>query len=273
MHIAVFAIALLSAVSPCPTGTSAAMTCRSSTKTVAICVDTAVPARFAEYRLGPPALVGKRPDVHVTTERAPGRPFTFERRGAKSTLTLRTGTTTYEVYTDGGRGGVVVSGKGTGATRITCTNAVEEHWETLGTLGASSPSSAPLDPTMGKTMNDICNDPALMLTRYAWDDLSSGGHAARCCVDGALGAFEGCGELDWPSSDVPDCAFFDELRNEIFARYGYTFTDPRWRSHFAATPWYRPRADFDAALLPPVARANVATLKAMVSPTARSCQR
>jgi hypothetical protein len=85
-------------------------------------------------------------------------------------------------------------------------------------------------------------------------------------VKGALGADDDRCQLDWPSSDVPECGYYDEVRNGLFARYGYVFKEAKWQKHFAATDWYAPRADFDTAWLPKVVQANVATLKPLGCP-------
>jgi hypothetical protein len=37
------------------------------------------------------------------------------------------------------------------------------------------------------------------------------------------------------------------LRNTVYAAYGYRFKSKALQAHFAAQPWYRPRADYDAA--------------------------
>ena len=36
-------------------------------------------------------------------------------------------------------------------------------------------------------------------------------------------------------------------RNEVLARRGYVFTEPRWRDYFAGQPWYKPDPAFQAA--------------------------
>ncbi|WP_422061124.1 YARHG domain-containing protein [Sphingopyxis sp.] len=48
-------------------------------------------------------------------------------------------------------------------------------------------------------------------------------------------------------------------RNEIFARHGLRFKDPRLRAHFSQFGWYSPTTD--AVSLSPIEKANVALLK------------
>lgn len=69
--------------------------------------------------------------------------------------------------------------------------------------------------------------------------------------------------LDWPSSDVPSCAYFDQMRNGIYAYYGYTFQKEEWKKHFGAQPWYTPDPNYDAARMSPEATRNIALLKTM----------
>lgn len=266
--------------SPCPEGTAVVMQCPAKKKQIAVCVDAAATPRFAEYRFGAPATIASAPELAVRDDGF--RTFAFARRtlatGSVATLTVTNGATRYEVYTqdgkDGGGGVNVLDGDKVSAT-VGCSGDYEEHWERLeaalsSTPSATSSTSKP-DPLAGKSMKEICSDDVLLLTRYGWDDLRfKGAFKSNCCVAGALGVDDDRCELDWPSSDVPECDFFDELRNGVFARYGYVFKDARWQKHFGALPWYAPRADFDNAWLPAVAQANVLALKAFACPKAAS---
>jgi hypothetical protein len=67
--------------------------------------------------------------------------------------------------------------------------------------------------------------------------------------------------MDFPFSDVPACDAYDELRNCIYARFGYIFAKPKWQQQFSKLPWYKPDPTFTEAKLPPVAKANVQKLK------------
>jgi hypothetical protein len=277
----------LAAPSPCPAGTTVVMTCPVKKKQIAVCIDAAASPKFAEYRFGALDVVATRPELLVPADRAAGfRPFTFARRtlasGTATSLTFQNGDVGYEVYTQDGKdagGGVLVSKNGAVIATVACTGDFDEHWEKLEPhLGATTPASttAKPDPTAGKSQKDICNDDVLLLTKYAWDDLRADGFRKHCCVKGALGVNDDRCELDWPSSDMPECGFFDELRNGIFARYGYTFKDPQWQKAFADKPWYTPRADFDQAWLSSTVQANVASLKVFACPkpaTGASCDK
>ncbi|MBN1492241.1 MAG: YARHG domain-containing protein, partial [Phycisphaerae bacterium] len=68
-------------------------------------------------------------------------------------------------------------------------------------------------------------------------------------------------EMDFPFNDVPSCDAYDELRNCIFARFGYVFSKPKWQKQFGKLPWYKPDPSFKEDKLPAVAKANVKKLK------------
>jgi len=68
-------------------------------------------------------------------------------------------------------------------------------------------------------------------------------------------------EMDFPFSDVPVCDAYDELRNCVYARFGYVFAKPKWQQQFGKLPWYKPDPAFTEAKLPPMAKANVQKLK------------
>ncbi len=111
------------------------------------------------------------------------------------------------------------------------------------------------DPPPVKLGPEACGDACALLTLFAYDDLVA--NACKRCerYDDTF-----C-TVDFPFSDVPSCDAYDELRNCIYARYGYVFTSPRWKERFGKEPWYRPDPGFTEARLPAVARANVERLK------------
>lgn len=278
----------LAAPSPCPAGTTVVMTCPVKKKQIAVCIDAASPPKFAEYRFGTLDVVATRPELLVPADRSAGfRAFTFARRtlasGTAATLSFHNGDVGYEVYTQDGKdagGGVLVSKNGAVIASVACSGDYQESWEVLEPHLGGAPSTTTTaqkpEPTAGKSMKEICSDDVLLLTKYAWDDLRGGGFQKHCCVKGALGVDDDRCQLDWPSSDVPECGFFDELRNGIFARYGYTFKDPQWQKAFADKAWYTPRADFEQAWLPSMVQANVTSLKAFACPkpaTAAACDK
>ncbi len=102
---------------------------------------------------------------------------------------------------------------------------------------------------------EMCADACALLTAYAYDELVA--HACQICeaVDDTF-----C-QVDFPFNDVPSCEAYDELRNCIFARFGYVFSKPEWQQRFGKLPWYRPDPKFSEAKLPPVVKANVQKLK------------
>jgi len=128
------------------------------------------------------------------------------------------------------------------------------------TVPEPQPVTAP-DPLAGKSLTEQCNNDELLLIQDGFEALRDGGWVKLCC-GGSEPVFElGRCEMDWPNSDVPDCSYWDELRNQIYARYGYPFKGKKWRDVFGKTSWYTPREDFSEAWLSGPAKANVALLK------------
>jgi len=103
--------------------------------------------------------------------------------------------------------------------------------------------------------SETCGDACALLTLYSYDELAT--NACKICKkhDNTF-----C-EMDFPFNDVPACDAYDELRNCIFARFGYVFAKPKWQQQFGKLPWYKPDPSFTEAKLPPVAKANVQKLK------------
>jgi hypothetical protein len=122
----------------------------------------------------------------------------------------------------------------------------------------STPDASPPKPLEGKSVAEICSNDNLALIRWSFDELQNG-FADLCCGDGGLD--DGRCELDWPFSDVPGCDVYDDMRNGIFARYGYPFKKKEWRQRFEKTSWYKKREDFNPQWVPQVASRNVEKLK------------
>ena len=100
-----------------------------------------------------------------------------------------------------------------------------------------------------------CTDPCLFLASTALDKLPEA-FAAAC--PGAT------------APELGDCAAVDDARNCIYAAHGVTFRKKKWREHFAARPWYKPRGvDASTLALSAVERANV---KALVA-RGKACKR
>ena len=53
-----------------------------------------------------------------------------------------------------------------------------------------------------------------------------------------------------------------EIRNEIFARHGYTFSSAQWLEYFNTAEWYQPDASFSADRLSSTEKQNVETITA-----------
>lgn len=141
-----------------------------------------------------------------------------------------------------------------------------------GAPAPAPPAAAPVppavnipDPLAGRTLEEVCSDPTLAMIRWDFDALHSG-YASLCCgVPGGLPAGEGGCELDWPFSDLPSCKAYDELRNGIFAHYGYPFQNFEWKARFEGKPGYVRRDDFDTNWLSPAAGRNVEKLKQLAA--------
>ena len=120
-------------------------------------------------------------------------------------------------------------------------------------------SSSGFDPLQGRSLQEICSANGLLLIKWPYPKIQKE-FRTLCCVDGGLSSDAYQCEMDWPFSDVPSCEAYDELRNEIFARYGRAFKTEKWQAVFAATDWYQIRSDFSNDWLSDVANQNVAHL-------------
>ena len=115
------------------------------------------------------------------------------------------------------------------------------------------------DPLDGRTLKEICEADGLLLIKWPYAKIQSE-FSTLCCTAGGLSSDDYRCELDWPFSDVPSCSAYDEMRNEIFARYGRAFKTPKWQKTFGATDWYNIRSDFSNDWLSDVAKKNIELL-------------
>jgi hypothetical protein len=120
------------------------------------------------------------------------------------------------------------------------------------------PATGQPDPLAGLSDGDVCHDNSLLLLKYTYAELQGGKCAEVCC---AASDEHWCCGLDWPSSDVMTCSEYGYMRNAVFSRYGFPFTEAKWQEAFGDQPYYRRRDDFDASWLTAAATENVATLK------------
>ena len=128
--------------------------------------------------------------------------------------------------------------------------------DTLAKTPVPPPATASAAPAGKPGANEqTCGDACALLTLYAYDDLVA--NACKICK-----AYDDtfC-EMDFPFSDVPTCDAYDELRNCVYARFGYVFAKPKWRQQFGKLSWYKPDPAFTEAKFTPVAKANVGKLK------------
>ena len=126
----------------------------------------------------------------------------------------------------------------------------------------TSKKAKPFEPLAGKSITDICSSNSLALIKWPYDKLNSD-FKSLCCGEGGLPEDHEYCMLDWPSSDVLSCSAYDEMRNEIYARYGRAFKGKRWQKTFGSTAWYKVRADYSDQWLSKTAMSNVSQLSKM----------
>jgi formylglycine-generating enzyme required for sulfatase activity len=135
-------------------------------------------------------------------------------------------------------------------------------------VGDATPVHAPAAATGGGPIMSraTCGDACSLLVLFAYDELAK--HACEMCSEYGMrgfcedGPYDGTRETaDFPFSPSTSCDQYDELRNCIFARFGYVFSKPKWQQQFGKLPWYKPDPSFTEAKLPAVAKANVQKLK------------
>ena len=129
---------------------------------------------------------------------------------------------------------------------------------------AQAPPKAPeapaqgLEPASGSPSHvskETCQHQCAILTEVPYELVKDNfcglcGHADK----------DAC-EFDWPTNDVPTCDIYDRFRNCIYATYGYTFKDPKWRKEFESQPWYKADPNFKPEKMSEVATANIEYLK------------
>jgi formylglycine-generating enzyme required for sulfatase activity len=164
------------------------------------------------------------------------------------------------VYTRRGLPGMLASEGGIGfRCAKSAGNSATLRSQNPSSMAAGKPSASAAPPAMSQAKPvldaEMCADACSLLTRYAYDFLIE--NACSICkkYDRTY-----CG-MSFPVNDVPSCDAYDELRNCIYARFGYVFAKPKWQQQFGKLPWYKPDPAFTEAKLPPVARANVQKLK------------
>lgn len=132
---------------------------------------------------------------------------------------------------------------------------------TIGGRGDPQPriaASGVPDPLAGLSASQMCQSSTLMMVKYRFDELQDDKCEDVCCT---LDATHWCCDGDWPFPDRPPCSAYAELRNGLFARYGYPFEGEVWQKAFEDAPYYRRREDFEPGWMSAVALRNVETLK------------
>lgn len=96
-------------------------------------------------------------------------------------------------------------------------------------------------------------DPTALLVKYDFE------YVQRNYCELCKGQDEYACEFDWPSNDVPLCTLWDEMRNGIYAYYGYPFKKQEWREKFKS--FYKEDPTFTEARMSAEAKRNIALLK------------
>lgn len=133
-----------------------------------------------------------------------------------------------------------------------------------GVVACTDAEAAPVSPpgsasskASPKPVPAACEEPFGLVARYDFAWLEE--NVCQLC-GGADEEAPWCA-LDWPFSDVPSCDVWDEMRNGVFAYYGYPFKDARWKARFERERWYRRDEGFTPEKLPAPARRNVKLFK------------
>ncbi len=117
------------------------------------------------------------------------------------------------------------------------------------------------EPLAGKSKRALCGNNDLLLTKNTFEHWKNGGWRSLCCEGPEpVYTMSRC-EMDWPTSGVPPCRLWEDLRNNVYALYGYPFRSEELRNEYASQKWYERREDFDESWLSEAAQANVALLK------------
>ena len=171
-------------------------------------------------------------------------------------------------YSSPGAGSLSVYGRGAqpdtagvGGVGFRCAKSANDATPVRATVAADARPAEAKAPSATAAASkpglsaETCGDACALLTLYSYDELAS--DACKLCkkYDNTF-----C-EMDFPFNDVPSCDAYDELRNCVYARFGYVFSKPKWQQQFSKMPWYKPDPTFTEAKLPPVAKANVQKLK------------
>ena len=212
------------------------------------------------------------PELTFPPQRAGFTMFRAARTPTGTTLHFAQGEFRYELWQRGKTGGLTIFDGDKALSTLDCNGAPVTNWESVEAFlnGAVPDTSKPVkgarpDPLAGKTRRELCEDDALLLLKYEFDDLRfKDGFKRECCVAGALGSDnDRCG-YDWPAGDMLPCSDIDLLRNKLFALYGRRFHDVKFQRAFEPEPWYRLRDDFELAWVPAVAQKNAERLRDLV---------
>lgn len=60
--------------------------------------------------------------------------------------------------------------------------------------------------------------------------------------------------VQWAQRKIEEVA---EIRNEIYARHGYVFKDPRWKAFFSKKNWYKPNPNFSNIMFNNIENRNI----------------
>ena len=132
------------------------------------------------------------------------------------------------------------------------------------------------EPQPDATRAQICADDGLLLTRYDFHTIKHRFKELCCGADGIAGDAR-C-EQPWPFAERPKCSEWEDLRNHMFARYGFVWdaelpprptkadrafaaSQQRYKDLYDAEPWYQADPDFTVSQMSIVAKRNEGTLR------------
>ncbi len=117
------------------------------------------------------------------------------------------------------------------------------------------------------TQAQKCASPCLFLAEHSFATVQD-----KLCTWCPGSKYDYC-ELDWPSSDVPECSTYEHLKNCVYAAHGYTFKKKRWSKTFSKTGWYTANPAYDKSMLSKVARKNIKRLNDIATGKEPGCMK
>jgi hypothetical protein len=106
------------------------------------------------------------------------------------------------------------------------------------------------------TQAQKCADPCLFLAEQSFEEVNDN-------------VYEWCEGVDYLVSENPNSGHLTELTHCVYAAYGHTFTDKKWKANFEQRDWYKIDPGYDEARLPKVAKENIEEIQRIIAYLAR----